>query len=93
MGFFEKAENIATLALIALVLGGLGFAGYEIYEYFQDNPLNPGTDPNKPTVLTTIVNQLGIGTSSLTFSDAASQEFTHPLGSLESIFGIGADGN
>lgn len=90
---FEKSENIATLALIALILGGLGFAGYELYEFLQEDGGNDGTDPTAPTLLTKAINNLGIGTSSLTFSDAASQELSHPLGSLESIFGIGADGN
>jgi hypothetical protein len=76
-----KLEGIMYAVLGFLVVG---FIAYALYEYEQGGD---GTDPTKPTVATSVVNNLGIGTSSETYSDAAQQTASSPFTTLGTITG------
>jgi hypothetical protein len=82
---FDIGEDL-TLFEIFLILVAVGGLGYGIW-YLINKGGNDGTNPNKPTPLTSLVNDLGLGTSSLTQSDAISQEVSSPVTTLTTIVG------
>jgi hypothetical protein len=87
------AEEDFGLAEILFIIGGLAAIGYGIYWLVTSGPLAPGTpDPGggapSTGVLSSAINNLEVGDSSLSFTDALQQFVGAPLTTLGTIFGF-----
>jgi uncharacterized membrane protein YebE (DUF533 family) len=94
----DAIPTIIILGLIAF-LGWLGYSAYNAYQENANDPNAPGpggsTGAQKPASFGSFVDDslFSIGQSSQSLSNAQVETFTHPLGTLQSIFGIGDNGN
>jgi hypothetical protein len=91
MKFFDYLPIIIILVLVSV----LGYFGYKVYSDYEDNKdkAAPGTTPGSASAGSFgayIDDSLfSIGTSSQDVATAQTQVGTNPVGSVESILGIG----
>jgi hypothetical protein len=84
--WLNELPTLATLALIA------GLAAGAYYLFRSGGPLgagapDPGGGAPASSALSAVLNQLEIGPSSLSYSDALQQTLGSPIQTLESILG------
>jgi hypothetical protein len=90
MAVGEDIEGGELILVLALVIGG-GIGLYYILNKLGISPGAPDPGGGAPAtgILGAVVNQLEVGSSSLSFSDALQSIVTSPLQAIESILGFG----